>query len=411
MDSKRMVPFSVVFYILRDWSSYHRRPMIEAFARNAGPLVHVLAVEPPFCLPVHFLFSPGRTSAWIGLRRLEAALPNLWIFRPWSPVPNSVGHRLPWAHGYRTSVGRQILGVTRKLGFCKNARFAYITRPDHERFLGLARETLVVYECRDDYSHRPRDGARTLELERRELRMLQRADLVLASSKSLHAKVSALHRNAHFMPNGVDFDLFSGGAEQPATVPPDLAGIPRPRIGYVGSIWPPLDFDLVDYLAASEPGWSFVLIGPSRGVPRAITSRPNVHFLGAKPYQQLPRYLHGIDVATLPRACNAHTDAMNPLKLWEYMAAGRPVVSTPLKEARILEDVVHIADDYESFRLCIHRVLTGDDTGRIARGVRLASRHSWLRTTRAAVRALSEVASAHPRRGFNTCEHSRRSGP
>jgi glycosyltransferase involved in cell wall biosynthesis len=368
--------------------------MIQAFAQNAGPLVQVLAVEPPFCVPVHFATNQARTRAWIASAKLEPGPPNLWILRPWTPIPNSMGHAPPWASAYRALLRHQILDVVARLGFDEHVRFAYITRPDHEAFLGLARETHLVYECRDDHSHRPADGVRTTQLERRELRMLQRANVVLATSKSLHAKLSRLHANTHFMSNGVDFDLFSQAARNAATVPPDLVRIPRPRIGYVGGIWRPLDFGLLEYLASSQPWWSFVLIGPSRAVPRRVTSRANVHFLGVKPYEEVPSYLQGIDVAILPRTCNAHTDAMNPLKLWEYMAAGRPVVSTPLEQARMLEDVVYIADDYEGFRACIHRALTRDDAQRTARGVRLAGSHSWIRTTRVAVRALSRVASA-----------------
>ena len=393
MVSKEKYHFDIVFYILRDWQTYHRRAMIEAFARNARSLAKIMVVEPPLCIPVHLIVNPKRVYLWRKTSRYEKVFDNLWVTHPYSLVPNSLGNCFLLKGLYNRFLSRQIQSILQYLDFKTRCRFAYITRPDHEHFVGLAEETHLIYECRDNHSYRPGDGQKVRSLERRELQMLKRASAVFASSRALFSKMSHLHPNTHLMPNGVDFDLFSTAQDNNLPTPLDLEHIPHPRIGYIGSIWPPFDFSLLDYLARARPNWAFVLIGPAKDVPAEIRRLRNLYFVGKKRFEELPAYLKDIDVAILPRILNPHTDHQNPLKFWEYLAAGKLVVSTALTQARFLQDVILVSEHYRTFLENIERALSGKHYEKIEKGIKIAAEHSWNRVTPIAINVLTEIAA------------------
>jgi len=130
-------------------------------------------------------------------------------------------------------------------------------------------------------------------------------------------------------------------------------------------------------------------------IPEAIKNSPNIHVLGLKPYEELPDYLKGIDVAILPRVRNKHTDHQNPLKIWEYLSAGRPVVSIDLLQVQPLTNIVFVASNKEQFLSCIDQALTGDQSLRVQKGIALAREHSWLELTKKVPDILAEVVSVH----------------
>ena len=138
----------------------------------------------------------------------------------------------------------------------------------------------------------------------------------------------------HYSPNVADFEHFSA-ARQAGPIPSDLEAILRPRIGFIGAVSEyKVDFDLIAAVADARPDWHWVLIGQlgegQPGTSAAKLRRPNIHLLGPRPYDALPGYLRGFDVAVLPCPLNAYTRAMSPMKFFEYLAAGRPIVATPV---------------------------------------------------------------------------------
>lgn len=385
--------FAVIFYILVQWDGYHRRPMIEAVARNCQGVGNVIAVEPPVCLSANAITSPRWTQQWWRQPRLARIHDNLHVLRPWTLVPYRLekwGLRLGL---WRRLVKRQVLDAIRQLRSGRETVFAYITRPDHERYLGIASENQTVYECRDDHSFRDADGGPAGKTHRAEIRMVQIADYVFATSDALCQKMRNLHPNVHLLPNGVDFESFARARKQRLPLPGDLSRIPPPRIGYTGSISPPFDFQLITELALARPRWSFVLVGWRRGVPRDLERMANVHFLGWKPYDDLPDYLRGFDVAILPRVKNRHTDAMNPLKIWEYLAAGRKVVSTQLAQIVPLSDIVFVARSNKEFLAHLETALCSEHDGRVQEGITLAEERSWMRVTRKVVEVLAQAGN------------------
>ena len=207
--------------------------------------------------------------------------------------------------------------------------------------------------------------------------MTREADLVLVASSSLLAPRTALNRNTHTVLNGVDFDLFhrvvteQGLAEHPA-----LRGVARPRIGYVGLVSHWTDLDLVEAMAKRWPG-QVVMAGPVAPEVRArVKEISGVHWLGFVDRTELPTLISGFDVVTLPRLVNDLTNRQNPLKIWEYLATGKPFVSCDLAALEPCRDLVDIATTCDSFLDAIGRRLEEPDD-RADDRIALARTRSW----------------------------------
>lgn len=189
--------------------------------------------------------------------------------------------------------------------------------------------TAVVYDCMDELSAFL-GAPSALVAQEREL--FARADLVFTGGRSLFEAKRAWHPDVHCFPSSVDVAHF-GQARLAADAPADQARLPRPRAGFFGVIDERLDLDLVAALAELRPQWSFVYVGPVVKIdPASLPARPNLHFVGQRPYAELPMYAAGWDVALMPFALNAATRYISPTKTLEYLAAGLPVVSTPIAD-------------------------------------------------------------------------------
>nr|MDQ3805554.1 glycosyltransferase family 1 protein [Acidobacteriota bacterium] len=187
----------------------------------------------------------------------------------------------------------------------------------------------VVYDCMDELS--AFKGAPP-ELKEREAELFRRADLVFTGGRSLYEAKREQHPEVYAFPSSIDRAHFAQ-ARETAADPPDQADIPHPRLGFFGVVDERLDIELLDAVAAARPHWQFVIIGPVVKIdPETLPRRQNIHYLGAKQYQELPSYIAGWDVATLLFAMNDSTRFISPTKTPEYLAAGKPVVSTPIRD-------------------------------------------------------------------------------
>jgi UDP-galactopyranose mutase len=187
--------------------------------------------------------------------------------------------------------------------------------------------TAVVYDCMDELANFRFAPPRLKDLE---AQLLERADVVFTGGQSLYAAKRHLHDNIHPLPSSVDVAHF---ARARSGMPPsaDLAALSGPKIGFYGVIDERIDLKLLDEVAAARPEWSVVLVGPVAKLrPEELPRRPNLHFLGQRSYGELPAYLSGWDVAIMPFAINDATRFISPTKTPEYLAAGKPVVSTPV---------------------------------------------------------------------------------
>ncbi len=205
-----------------------------------------------------------------------------------------------------------------------------------------------------------------------EEKLLRRADLVFSTAPALCEHAAAYNPRCFLVPNGVDVERFSTSAPLPA----DLASIPQPRLGFIGNVAEWVNVDLMVALAQAHPEWHIVIVGPWQR-PGTPPSAPNLHWLGTRPYTEVPNYLAGFDACLIPFAENELTRAVDPLKLYEYLAAGRPVISTPLPSASPdLLPLVYWAHDLAGFEAAVTQALDEPDTSAIERRDSI-KRHSW----------------------------------
>jgi len=187
----------------------------------------------------------------------------------------------------------------------------------------------TVYDCMDELSAF-KGAPESLSLREREL--FKMADLVFTGGHSLYEAKRTQHHSVHAFPSSIDREHFMK-ARQPLAEPMDQEAIPHPRLGFFGVIDERFDAELLKQAATLRPDWQFVMIGPVVKIhPETLPRRPNIHYLGSKTYQQLPAYISGWDVALLPFAQNESTRFISPTKTPEYLAAGKPVVSTPIRD-------------------------------------------------------------------------------
>lgn len=237
---------------------------------------------------------------------------------------------------------------------------------------------LTIYDCMDELSAF-RGASPTLTRLEREL--FERADLVFTGGRSLCDAKRSLHHSVHCFPSSVDVAHYASARERRAD-PPDQAGIPRPRLGFFGVIDERMDLPLLEAVATSRPEWQIVMIGPIVKIdPSTLPRSPNIHYLGQKTYDELPAHLAGWDVALMPFAMNESTRFISPTKTLEYLAGGKPVVSTPVHDVVSpygQSGLVRIADGAEAFILAIEQTLIEGGLGAIAGRVdELIAGTSW----------------------------------
>jgi glycosyltransferase involved in cell wall biosynthesis len=226
---------------------------------------------------------------------------------------------------------------------------------------------LVVYDVMDELS--AFRGAGTDHVDREPL-LLRRADLVFAGGPSLYAARRDRHPRVHLFASGVDAPHFAAALDRSTPIAPVVARLPRPVLGFYGVIDERIDLDLLAEVARARSGWSIVLAGPVSGkiADRELPHAPNLHWLGAQPYAALPALLRGVDVCLMPFALTPATRFISPTKALEYMAAGRPVVSTPVPDVvSTWGHVVRVADGAEAFVAAVERALGEDEAGRRVR--------------------------------------------
>ena len=299
-------------------------------------------------------------------------------------------NRRPLPALVRRAVGR--LGLERPI------LWAYV--PQAEVLIDALDPSLVVYHCVDDIAAQERID--TASFRAAETRFAARADLVLASAPALAERLGTISDNVMYAPNVADTELFSRALipSPPAPLDPGMAALPAPRIVFTGAIVAmKLDFSLLAELARLRRGWSFALVGPiGPGEPNAdisaLRAEPNIHLLGPRSYDELPDVLRVADAGLIPYARNALTESIFPMKVYEYLAAGLPVVATPLPALAGVADV-GTAPDAQGIAELLDEALAEDGPERRAERSRAAASHSWdrrLEEISAAIAALSTAS-------------------
>ncbi len=350
------------------WRNRHQ--MMTRLARRNK----VLFVEPtPYLRPV---VAQG-PRAWLR-STFYSPTPNLWVYR--SPNRYPISGKPPLRDLTFALRKRHLRRVLARLGM--ENPILWVFRYDLGEMIGHLDEKLLIYHAVDEYTaYVPPHGShaathqRILQMERA---IMQQADLVFVTSHTLLENKRPYNENIFFVPNGVDYEHF---AAPPANLPPDAAAIPGPRIGYAGAINEKLDIDLLIAIARARPDWNLLLIGPilfkQPDALAELQAFPNVHFLGRKEVDELPAYMHACDALLMPYAHNRWTENINPLKLYEYLATGRPIVSTDIPAVRDFHDVLHIEDNVEAFIHAIHQALEETDPGKREKRRAVARQNTW----------------------------------
>lgn len=240
------------------------------------------------------------------------------------------------------------------------------------RALRASRGWPLVYDCMD--YHRGFSTNETVMLAQEDA-LTRGSDLVLTTSHFLQRQMIELNPRCVLIPNGTDYEHFRF---PPLGNPPEMRGVQEPVIGYYGAIADWFDTDLLRELALARPEWRFVLIGSTLYADLApLEALPNVSLLGEKPYDVLPQYLHTFDVAIIPFKKTPLTEATNPVKLFEYLSAGKPVVATDLDELRHYADYVHLADTPETWLAALEIALEDTSLMRIQARQEFARQNTW----------------------------------
>lgn len=267
--------------------------------------------------------------------------------------------------------------AARRLGMRRPILWGYV--PQAEVLLDVLDPSLVVYHCVDDIA--TQEGIDTASFQAAEARYAARADLVLASAPRLAERMRMLSDNVLYAPNVADTAAFSAALDE-GRIDEALGALPHPRLVFTGAIAEKkLDLPLLAEVARARRDWTIALVGPvGLGDPHtdvaALEAEPNVHLLGARKYEELPSVLRGADVTLIPYRASELTASIFPMKVYEYLAAGRPVVATPLPALEGVTEIT-VADGGAAFVAAVERELAEDTPERRAARSAAAARNSW----------------------------------
>jgi len=363
----------------QDWWYHHRAhidlQLIRRFARMGTTLyVNSIVMQKPSLKKntgggksfTHKLIRKTK-SIFTGLKKSDAGF---WVYSPFTlPV-----HHISWARSLNESLLRkQMVNIVRKLEI--HEPIIWVVCPAACDVAVNMKKAKLIYLKTDVYEEFPNVD---IELIRgHDKRLKANADLTIFVSRALYDEESGQCRKAIYLDHGVDFHLFASAAQDPYK-PEDIAEIPKPIVGFFGEIADyTVDIGFIEKVIDYLPGKSFVFVGEVSVDCSALVARENVWMLGKKPYEEIPHYGKCFDVAIMPWRQNRWVELCNPIKLKEYLALGKPVVSTPFTELQNFRDVVHEARNPEDFAEGIRKVLVEDSPTRVVARRKKVETSTW----------------------------------
>ncbi len=384
---------SFVYFGPEPWQSMwrNRHQLLSRFAQAN----RAIYVEPRYYVEEVLGRLRRREWGWAELAAggLTPEAENLWIYRAPNYAPlggpppvRAVTHVLRRGHLRRALAS---IGAARPLVWVSTpTQFdARMDLPARLRVYHIVDDYLGYYELKE--SHRA-------AFAWKERMLIDWADLVIVVSQELLESKGAGNPKFRLLPNAVDIAAYR---ERPARVPPALAGLPRPILGYIGLINMRLDLALLDGLAAAHPEWTIVLLGAVRRsgcdeLLDRLASRPNVHLLPPVPAEEVPDYVKAFDVGLAPYRVTRETIHASPLKLYEYLAAGLPVVAADVPGGRLFQHVLAIASGLPEWEAAISAGLARNDPKLIAARRNAVAPHSWEARVETLSGYLTEALSA-----------------
>ena len=345
----------------------------------------VLYVDEPASFLMPFVMS-SRWKRWravVPLLRQEGE--DLWTLTPPPLVP--FANKVQVANRARQAImAKYVRWAIKKLGFADDHIFwtylpstvavldkLYLTKAGRP-------PALIVYHCVDEHSAFPGHVISPKLVKSYDAELTRRADLVITTSDSLRASREKINPHTYTVLNAADVELFNQALDPDLQVPEDLAQVPTPRIGVVGVHDYRLDIDAIETIVRADRAWNVVLIGPmklSHGEAARLRHMRRVHLIGERQREVLPAYLKGLSAALIPYRTGELTRNIFPLKLFEYLAAGVPVIAGGLPELKRYTGMISLAEKLEDYPALVRAAIAEDSPEKRSARVALAAQNSW----------------------------------
>jgi glycosyltransferase involved in cell wall biosynthesis len=363
---------TIVYIGLHDWSGLWQRPQALASALARTGECRVLYVNPPYFSAAGYvrdwLVRKPERRAWCGMRSVDAdisvvdlppLLPKGALFPAVARVNHVVQRRVLWQMLNAAGVRRPVV---------------MLSSPADHSLTAASHAEMVIYDLMDRHEQFYDGGIRE-NIRREQARMLHKAAGVIVSAEALADDIrhQAPGLPARRIPNGVESSLLNA----PRAPDPRLTGLPRPIIGFVGYLGPWVDMRVILALADGFASGSIVLAGPPGAQMRALEQRPNIHLLGEQPHPALSGIIDAFDVGIIPFHMNALTEAVHPLKVYDYLARGVPVVASPLRELKPMGGMVTVARDPSGWAEAVSSALDGDSPALAEQRRAFVRGHTW----------------------------------
>jgi UDP-galactopyranose mutase len=343
----------------------------------------VLFVDPPYSLAAAEIYKEKKQDP-PNIKHFKSISPTLKVLSPYQARVKKGLDDTPQIEASNLQLLKeQIRGTLVALNWNRPI-ILWFYNPQAVRLVGCIGEIGVIYDCVDSFSSFSWSDPLTGEWE---AELVRQADLVLTSAQKLYQQWQKSGKPVYLIPNAADYEHFSKYSNGNQFEPADLKTIQHPRFGFIGALYEWLDFQLLECLATGNPHWNLVMIGPKQHGLEVPETCPNIHWLGPRDYKILPCYLNAIEVMLIPFLRNSVTEHANPIKLWEYLAAGKPVVTTLLPEVPLINGVTWVSETYRQFTDHCHSALEAvQDPARrhelANRARQVAKNNSWERRCR-----------------------------
>ena len=341
----------------------------------------ILYVEPSFSLLRQpYAYKRAYTGNRFFKSTVEKVHENIFLLKPPKGLPY-------WSHPFISVLNYKWFGKivdrkARELGFKDYILWVYC--PEYYNALSLMNCDKIVFDLTDDLAaFRGKKDKQYFYIRGCVEGLMKRSDLVFTTAKTLYQKYSTIYGEdkVYYIPNGFDAGLFSKNNYE---LPEDMANIPKPIIGFVGVLFSFLDYDLITYIADKNKNYSVVLVGPiepwrTKGSIEKLKERKNIYLLGKKNRKEIPSYISQFDVCINPFKVDEVSRSVNPLKVYEYLACGKPVVSVKIEalEKEEINKVISFADSYEEFISRVRYWIKNDSLKYRKDRIKLVDHYSW----------------------------------
>ena len=390
-DSKQTGRYGIVVFCHLRWGFVWQRP--QQFLSRFAKKHPILFIEEPF------FDKPAGAEPDLQFHRV---MPNVTVMCPhigseWNRNPKLPEKLREWT---RDAIERMNEDMD---GAFDRPLLWYYSPMDSAWSLGHFENRGIVYDCMDELSQFTGAPKQLIDNEKR---LMQYADVIFTGGYEMGEKRKKIHDNVHIFGCGVEFSHFNKAADPKTNIPPDIDFMGRPILGWFGVVDERVDYSMVGEMARCRPDWSFAMVGPVVKVdPNLLPHSPNLFWMGGRDYQQLPHYCAAFDVCMMPFAMNASTQYINPTKGLEYMATGKPIISTPVKDVvRQWSDIIHIVRNTQEYLNAVDEVIQRPDKARLEKGLALARASSWENTVKTMQDLIREAIGRDDRRSKQKIE-------